>query len=269
MVAGGGAIVNRWGNAPKDEADDGQTIQVARDHKKLVMATSANYPPYEDWEGVDEANEATREAGSEEDAENRQIVGFDIDLARLIANRLERELSVVDVEFGAIIPALINDEVDMAMAALEPNSSRKREVDFSNIYYRSRQALVSVNGRLRSRDLNYQTIGIRAGSVQARFADRLSREYPDLDVIAYDSLEEVLEALDTGAVAGVIMEASIATAQLEGYPDFAMNIMPSDQPMGSAIALPKNSPLRRDLNTALSAIKASGEMDSLIAKWFT
>ncbi len=251
----------------ESELDEEGAIKVTRNNKTLVVATSANYPPYEHLQ-------AFEDAGSEEDdapknEEGQIIVGFDMDVAQLIAQRLDRKLSVVDVEFGALIPALVKGEADMAIAALEPNHSRKQEVDFSNIYYRSRQALISYDGYLRAGDLNYQTIGIRDGSVQARYTDRIGSEYPDLDVIPYETIDELLEALDVGAVEGIILEANVAEMHLDNYPDFAANVMPSDQPSGSAIAFPKNSPLRRDINTVLSEIKSSGEMDELIEKWFS
>lgn len=233
---------------------DGTAINVVRNSKTLVMATAANYPPYEQAEG---------------EGEDKVIVGFDIDLAELIAERLQRKLSIVDLELGSLIPAVAGNEVDMAMAALEPSRRRKQKVDFSNIYYRARHALISLDGYLRSRDLNYQTIGLRAGSVQARFADKLSAEHPDLEVIAFETLDEVFEALDVGAVEGAILETTVATAYLRRYPDFEAKIINSEGPTGSAIALPKDSPLRRDINAALTDIKASGEMNRLITKWFS
>jgi len=261
------------GDRSADEGESGKegAIKVARNNRTLVVATSANYPPYEHLQTLEgegsEESDAPKDAPRDE--EGRAIVGFDIDVAQLIAQRLDRELSVVDVEFGALIPALVNDEVDMAIAALEPNRSRKQKVDFSNIYYRSRQSLISYDGYLRARDLNYQTIGIRDGSVQARYTERISSEYPDLDVIPYETIDELFEALDIGAVEGIILEANVAKIYLDDYPELEANVMPSDQPSGSAIAFPKNSPLRRDINAALSEIKASGEMDELIEKWFS
>ena len=254
------------------ESDAEGAIKVTRNDRTLVVATSANYPPYEhlqEFEGAGAEESSASQDSAPRDEEGRTIVGFDIDVAQLIAQRLDRKLSVVDVEFGALIPALVNDEVDMAIAALEPNRSRKQKVDFSNIYYRSRQSLISYDGYLRARDLNYQTIGIRDGSVQARYTDRISSEYPDLDVIPYKTIDDLFEALDIGAVEGIILEANVAKMHLGDYPDLEANVMPSDQPSGSAIAFPKNSPLRRDINAALSDIKASGEMNELIEKWFS
>ena len=61
----------------------------------------------------------------------------------------------------------------------------------------------------------------------------------------------------------------MAKGYLRQYPDLEAQIMPDDRPGGSAIALPKASPLRSDINTALSDIQASGEIDRLIKKWFS
>ncbi len=264
---------------PAATAADQSDVQIARSDKTLVMATTPNYPPYEQI--VDDSTEERAEdsidedqlEGQTKDGEDSQegptIVGFDIDLAELIAERLNRQLEVVDLSFDALIPALVDGKVDIVMAALEPNRSRKQQIDFSNIYYRSRHTLVSIDGYLRSRDLSYQNIGVRSGSVQARFAQKLTNgEIPGLYVESYDSLEQLFRALDTGEIEGAVVEANLADDYLARYPDFGANIMPTEEATGSAIALAQNSPLRRDINAALSQIKASGEMDQLIARWF-
>ncbi|NJM96797.1 MAG: amino acid ABC transporter substrate-binding protein [Phormidesmis sp. RL_2_1] len=196
------------------------------------------------------------------------MIGFDIDLAGLIAKRLDLQLSIVNLDLDLLIPAVVNGEADIAMAALASTRSRKQKVDFSNIYYRSRHALVSLEGYLRSRDLGYQTLGIRKSSVQARYANDLRKDLPNLDIMAYDTLSEAFSALEQGQVEGLIVEAHISERYLGLYPAYQAQIIPSDEPTGCAIALAKNSPLRRDINTALADIKASGEMEQLINRWF-
>ncbi|MEM9947361.1 MAG: ABC transporter substrate-binding protein [Cyanobacteria bacterium P01_D01_bin.36] len=243
----------------ESEAPGTTEITVARNNKTLLMATTANYPPYQ------QTVENNRAGNTEQDVE---IVGFDIDLAQLIAERLNRELAIVDLEFGALIPAVMNEEVDIAMAAIAPNRNRKQKVDFSNIYYRSRHALVSLDGYLEADDLSFQTIGLISNSVQARYADTLSETF-SIDIVTYETIEEIFEALDMGAITGALIEATVAASYLRRYPDFAAQIMPSDGPSGSAIAIAKNSPLRREINAAITDIKASGEMDQLIAQWFS
>lgn len=264
-------------NATDERADEreegledvqGEAIRVVRNSRTLVMATAANYPPYEQMLETEAVEASTLSDNSDTQVPEPEIVGFDIDLAQLIAKRLDRKLTIVDLEFGALIPALVNDEVDMVMAALNPSRSRKQRVDFSDIYYRARHALVSLDGYLRPRDLSYQTIGVQAGSVQARYVDTTD-ELADLDIVPYPTLEEMFEALDIGAISGAFLEANVAKQYVRRYPAFEAQIMPSDEPTGSAIALSKGSPLRRDINRALADIKSSGEMDSLIIQWFS
>jgi len=284
---------NSSGESGEPETTEGSAVSPARNNRTLVMATAANYPPYEqvvddgaeadadleasDPEGGDpEAGDpeaSNLEAGEADPADietpgDTEIVGFDIDLAQLIATRLERQLRVINLEFGSLIPAVVNGEADMAMAALEPNRDRKQQVDFSYIYYRSRHALVSVEGYLRSRDLSYQAIGVLANSVQARYAQGLSNELPGLNIVPYPTTADLFVAVDSGEIDGAFIEATIADGYLRRYLDLAAQMMPTDTPTGSAIALPKNSPLRSQINQALSEIKASGEMDQLIAQWF-
>lgn len=295
------------GTAPVENESSSEIAGVKRDRHTLVMATAANYPPYEQLAESDSAEpnsavatETERTATSSADgsaangsaangsAANSSaasgstpnnstveslpappIVGFDIDVAELIAQRLTRQLTTVDLEFDALIPAVAGEQVDMVMAALEPRPDRKQKVDFSDIYYRSRQSLISIGGALRSPDLSYQSIGVRTGSVQARYANRLTDELSDLNIVLFDTLDEIFTALTNSTLAGAIVEATVATPYLRRYPDCGAQLMPSEQAMGSAIALPKDSPLRNDINRAITDIKTSGEMDRLIEKWFS
>jgi polar amino acid transport system substrate-binding protein len=66
---------------------------------------------------------------------NRAIVGFDVELATRVASRLGRRLEIVDMEFGAMIPALLGGKVDMIGACITITPERAKSVLFSNSYY--------------------------------------------------------------------------------------------------------------------------------------
>ncbi len=66
---------------------------------------------------------------------SRNIVGFDIELARYIAQRLDMKLEVVNMDFGALIPALISGKVDMIAACITITEERQKKVLFSEPYY--------------------------------------------------------------------------------------------------------------------------------------
>lgn len=66
---------------------------------------------------------------------SRQVVGFDIELANLIAQKLDMRLEVVNMDFGAMIPALISGKVDMIAACITITPERAKSVLFSAPYY--------------------------------------------------------------------------------------------------------------------------------------
>lgn len=65
----------------------------------------------------------------------QKVVGFDIELARLVAQKLDMKLEVVNMEFGAMIPALISGKVDMIAACITITDERAKKVLFSEPYY--------------------------------------------------------------------------------------------------------------------------------------
>jgi len=66
---------------------------------------------------------------------SRQVVGLDVEIAARTAARLGRRLEVVNMEFGALIPALISGKVDMIGACITITSERAKAVLFSESYY--------------------------------------------------------------------------------------------------------------------------------------
>lgn len=77
---------------------------------------------------------ATTEPFSFIDA-SREVVGLDVEIASLVARRLDRRLEIVNMEFGAMIPALMSGKVDMIGACITITEERARRVLFSEPYY--------------------------------------------------------------------------------------------------------------------------------------
>ena len=87
------------------------------------MATSADFPPYEFWEGGD-------------------IVGIDAEVAGAIAEKLGLELRIDDMDFTAILPAVVAGRVDMGMAGMTVTDERLESVDFSISYATGVQVII-------------------------------------------------------------------------------------------------------------------------------
>ena len=89
----------------------------------LKMATSADFPPYEYYEGED-------------------IVGIDAEIALAICDKLGYELVIEDMKFDSIIAAISTGKCDFGMAGLTVNEDRKQNVDFSDAYMTAKQAVI-------------------------------------------------------------------------------------------------------------------------------
>jgi ABC-type amino acid transport substrate-binding protein len=91
--------------------------------KQLVVATNAAFAPFEYKEGD-------------------QFAGIDMEIAAYIAEKLEMELVIQDMEFDAVVTSVGKNNVDIAMAGLTVNETRKQSVNFTDSYYNAAQMLV-------------------------------------------------------------------------------------------------------------------------------
>lgn len=221
----------------------------------LVMATSADYPPYE---FVDTAG------GTEE------IVGFDVDIARAITEKLGYELEINNIDFNGLIPALQADRADFVMAGMTPTEERKQNVDFSEIYYDAKQTILSLqsNAITDPKQLDGKKVGVQLGSIQEGLAKDLVEAGSTMEVVPLNRINEIIQEIKSGRIDAAIIEDTVARGFLEANPDLQASLIPEEGPAGSAIAFPKGSELVDDFNTALQEMKDSGEMEALIKKWF-
>ena len=88
----------------------------------FVVATNAYFPPFEYYEGG-------------------KFKGIDIEIASLIAEKLDKTLYILDMEFDSIINSVKTGESDIGMAGMTVNAERLEQVDFSTGYYESAQVI--------------------------------------------------------------------------------------------------------------------------------
>ena len=96
---------------------------VDRSNGTLIMATNAEFPPYEYYE-------------------SEEITGLDVDFAQAICDKLGMELEVEDMAFDSIIPAVNSGKADMGVAGMTVTPDREKEVLFSDSYYSSKQVII-------------------------------------------------------------------------------------------------------------------------------
>jgi polar amino acid transport system substrate-binding protein len=224
-------------------------------NRRLVMATSADYPPYE---FVDSSS------GTQE------IVGFDVDIARHITEELGYELEIQNIDFNSLIPALQANRADFVMAGMTPTAERKQNVDFSEIYFEAKNTIVSRQGSgiTAPENLSGKTVGVQLGSTQEQAARELVQEIQGVNLKPLNRINEMVQELNAGRIDAIIMEDTVASGFLASNTNLEASVIPNMGEAGSAIAFPRGSELREEFNPVLQEMMESGKMDELVNKWF-
>jgi polar amino acid transport system substrate-binding protein len=226
------------------------------DAKTLVMATSADYPPYEFYETAKGEGEA---------------VGFDIDIANYITKELGYELEVKDMDFNGIIPALQSERADFAMSGMTPTEERKQSVDFSSIYYDAKNTIVTAEGSAYKsyKELAGKKVGVQLGTTQAEEAKKKAEEVDGITIEPRNKISDLIQEVKAGRIDAAIIEDTVAKGYIKTNPDLVFTeIEESGELSGSAIAFPKDSELVEKFEAVLQEMKENGELEKLVQKWF-
>ncbi len=217
----------------------------------LTMATSADYPPYE---FIDSSS------GKEE------IIGFDVDIAKYIAEKNGKTLQINNIDFNGLIPVLQAKRADFVMAGMTPTEERKKSVDFSDIYYEAKNTIVTKKGaNLKTADsLKGKKVGVQLGSIQ----EGIAKKMPGITLQPLNRINEMVQEIKAGRIDAAIIEDTVAKGFIAANPDLEFNVIPNTEAAGSAIAFPKSSPLPAEFNPVLAEMKSSGKLEELVKKWF-
>jgi len=107
---------------------------------ELRIGMEAGYPPF-NWTQQDDANGAVKIADNAEYAG-----GYDVQMAKKIAEGLGKELVIVKMEWDGLVPALQSNKIDAIIAGMSPTEERKKTIDFTENYYTSDFVMVIKKG---------------------------------------------------------------------------------------------------------------------------
>ena len=221
--------------------------------KKLVLGTSADYPPYEFHAVIDGKD---------------SIAGFDIELGKAIAKDLGVELEIVDMSFDGLLGALYTGNIDLVIAGMSPDEERKKSVDFSDIYYQATQSAL-----IRAEDVGAYTsiaslagkkIGVQLGTIQEDIANE---QIKDPTVTALTKIGPLVLELKTKKVDAVIMETIVAEKYAANNPDLVIAPFAVEyEEQGSAIAVTKgNEDFLEAINGTIAKLISDGSIDAFVA----
>ncbi len=219
---------------------------------KLIMATNAEFPPYEYKEGD-------------------TIIGIDAEVAKLIADKLDLELEIADVDFDSIIPGVQSGKYDMGMAGMTVTDERKEKVNFSDSYATGVQVvIVKEDSNIKSiDDLEGKKIGAQQGTTGYIYASDSVENggYGEENVTGYQNGALAVEALKGGKVDCVIIDNEPAKAYVaanEGLKILDTEYVTEDY----AICFAKeNTELQEKVNTALKELIEDGSVKKVVDKY--
>ena len=236
---------------------NGEIVEVPKDFTtvnagKLTVATSPDFAPYEFYH--------INADGTPE------LSGFDVALAKRIAEDLGLEVQFVPMDFDGILMELQSGNVDLGMAGFSPSPERADTFDFSDLYYKGGQSFV-----IRKADhdkykdyaaFDKLTVGAQNGSIQM---DLAKENTPNANIIGLAKVTDIVSELVSGKLEGGFIETAVAEQYIKNYPELEIAWDVPYDTEGSAIALKKGSDLLPAVNAVINNALSDGSMDQYVA----
>ncbi|MCM1330417.1 MAG: basic amino acid ABC transporter substrate-binding protein [Ruminococcus sp.] len=215
----------------------------------LVMATNAEFPPYEYREGGD-------------------IVGIDIEIAQAIADDMGLKLEIEDMQFDSINVAVQSGKADIGIAGMTVDETRLQIVDFSIPYVNTTQVVIikETSAVASLTDLEGKKIAVQLGTTGDT---EVASKIEGATVERYNKGFEAVQALTQDKVDAVIIDrepAKVFVSQNEGLKILDEEYTGEEY----AIAIAKgNQELLEQVNATLTNLKDSGKLQEIIDKYIS
>ena len=233
----------------------------------LKVAMECGYAPY-NWTQTTDANGAVRISGSTEYA-----YGYDVMMAKLIAEKLGKNLEIVKLDWDSLVPAVQSGTVDCVIAGQSITSDRLQMVDFTTPYYYASIVCLVNEG---SKYEGAKGVGDLKGAVctsqqNTVWYDVCLPQIENANILpAQESAPAMLVALSAGRVDLICTDMPTAQAALVAYPSFRLldftsssdNFVVSQEEINIGIAVSKNNP---ELTAAINEVLATLTVDDFNA----
>ncbi len=221
--------------------------------KTYTVACSADFPPYEYYEGD-------------------KIVGAEVDIMDAVAEKLGITVTYNDMDFDSIIPAIESGKFDIGMSGFTITEDRKLIVDFTDSYTTSCQAIIVPEGSpITSADDLFDNIGAYKIGVQLATTGDIyaSDDFGSDNVEQYTKAPDAVLALTSGKIDCVIIDEAVAKSFAkanEGLKVLDTAYVVEDYAM---VVNKKNTELLADINGALAELMDDGTVQEIIDSYIS
>ncbi len=214
---------------------------------KLTISTSPDFPPFE---SIDD---------------NGEVVGIEPEIMALIADKLDLELVIDEMDFDSALLAAQQGKSDVVVSGVTVTEDRKLVFDFPDPYISITQAIVSKEGSGITMDnLGEYSIGAQRGTTGAIYVED---DFGADALTAYDTYTTAFQALMNDQVDCIVLDDAVAKAYLATYAGLEMTET-TYEPEDYAFGVTKgNTALVDGINAALADLIADGTVQSIIDKY--
>lgn len=233
-------------------------IAPASADEQLRIGVEGAYPPFS-WKEADGT-----------------LMGFDIDIAMALCEKMGRDCELVEQDWDGIIPALMAKKYDAIVASMSITEERKKRVDFTNKYYHEPAKFVAAKGAgldITAEGLAGKAVGVQRGTIHQCYMEKM---FPDTELRLYGTQEEVFldlaaERIDAQISSSIQSEEGFLNTdagkdfEFAGGDQFDLECHGE----GAGIAVRKGEDdLRESFNAAIKEIRDDGTYKAINEKYF-
>lgn len=226
----------------------------AKEGETIVMATSADYPPYE-FIILNEKNE-------------QQYVGIDISVSEAIAADMGKELQIVNMDFDSLMAGLQKGDADMVLAAIEVTEERLEAADFSDPYYTDLPPMILVKADKADEytsleSFSGKSVGAQTGTTKATL---VTEEMPGANLVALTSVNDLVNQLVYDKVDAIVLDGAVAQQHAQANSDLVVSEVSLGEASPYCVAVQKGDPkgLLPSINETIAKLIAEGTIEQFI-----
>lgn len=239
---------------------------IKEDSNTLKIGLEAAYAPF-NWTQMDDSNGGVKIDGSAEYAG-----GYDVEIAKRVAEGLGRELVIVKTEWTGLVPAVTSGKIDVIMAGMSPTAERKESIDFTDAYYTSDLVMVVKKGGTYEnttsiQDFSGAKITGQLGTFHYSVIDQINGVE---QLTAMDDFAAMRVALESGVIDGYVSERPEGISASSANENFVMvefidGFVASEDDVAIAVGIKKDSELTEKINEILAGISGEERMEIMDA----
>ncbi|MGE8018778.1 transporter substrate-binding domain-containing protein [Peribacillus frigoritolerans] len=198
-----------------------------------------------------------------------EVEGFDIDIAKALAAEIlgdENKVEFKEVTSKTRMALLNNGDIDAIVATMTITEDRKKEVDFTDVYFDAGQSLLVKKGSdIKGIDsLKGKKVLAVKGSTSSI---NIREKAPEAQVLEFENYSEAFAALKSGQGDALTTDDSILYGMADEDPSYELvGGTFTEEPYGIAVKK-GNTEFVEELNKALKSLKDSGKYDEIHDKW--